>query len=106
MLFIASIAAVCSYSLVHLHLHLTWLMFKVSAIPGIFHFHLTFVNWCLPVPRNFRLLSELEKGEKGLGDGSISYGLEDQGDVMMNSWIGTIIGPASVCFMKHQISSI
>ncbi|KAL8894192.1 MAG: hypothetical protein Q9192_004536 [Flavoplaca navasiana] len=45
------------------------------------------------VPRNFRLLEELEKGEKGLGAEACSYGLSDGDDLLMSNWNGTILGP-------------
>ena len=67
------------------------------------------------VPRNFRLLEELEKGEKGLGAGAefliphmiftviykcdieaCSYGLSDGDDLLMSNWNGTILGPPHV----------
>ncbi|ODV77838.1 UBC-like protein [Suhomyces tanzawaensis NRRL Y-17324] len=45
------------------------------------------------IPRNFKLLEELEKGEKGLGAELISYGLTNQDDISMTNWNGTILGP-------------
>jgi ubiquitin-protein ligase len=71
------------------------------------------------LPRSFRLLEELEKGEKGmlsfsfnilihssgLGDGSCSYGLADGDDIMMTNWNGTILGPPHVCWTLSTIES-
>lgn len=48
------------------------------------------------VPRNFKLLEELEKSEKGLGDMAISFGLVDSADTFLSDWNGGILGPGGV----------
>lgn len=48
------------------------------------------------VPRNFKLLEELERSEKGHGEMSISFGLADPGDTFLTDWNGGILGPVGV----------
>eukprot|EP00593_Proboscia_inermis_P011073 CAMPEP_0171301952 /NCGR_PEP_ID=MMETSP0816-20121228/11213_1 /TAXON_ID=420281 /ORGANISM="Proboscia inermis, Strain CCAP1064/1" /LENGTH=146 /DNA_ID=CAMNT_0011779963 /DNA_START=93 /DNA_END=533 /DNA_ORIENTATION=- len=45
------------------------------------------------VPRNFKLLEELEASEKGTGDMAISFGLVDAGDTFLTHWNGGILAP-------------
>jgi len=47
------------------------------------------------VPRNFQLLDELERAEKGNTDMTVSYGLVESDDISLTHWQCTILGPVS-----------
>mmetsp|Transcript_19464 Transcript_19464/g.18792 ORF Transcript_19464/g.18792 Transcript_19464/m.18792 type:complete len:145 (-) Transcript_19464:291-725(-) len=45
------------------------------------------------IPRNFKLLEELEASEKGTGDMSVSMGLVNGDDIFLTEWNASILGP-------------
>eukprot|EP00927_Polykrikos_kofoidii_P057440 TRINITY_DN51588_c0_g1_i1.p1 TRINITY_DN51588_c0_g1~~TRINITY_DN51588_c0_g1_i1.p1 ORF type:complete len:154 (+),score=16.08 TRINITY_DN51588_c0_g1_i1:52-462(+) len=56
------------------------------------------------VPRSFRLLDELERGQKGDAS-AISFGLEAADDITLTNWICTICGPPGTPF-ENRIYSV
>jgi ubiquitin-conjugating enzyme E2 variant len=50
------------------------------------------------IPRNFKLLDELEFMEKGNGDPFVSMGLVDPYDLFLSEWSASIIGPPGTVF--------
>ena len=56
------------------------------------------------VPRNFRLLDELEKQEKGGTDQTVSFGLLDPNDILLTAFQCTILGYPNTCIDNRIIS--
>jgi ubiquitin-conjugating enzyme E2 variant len=59
----------------------------------------------IEVPRNFRLLEELEAGEKAQDlPPNISFGLMDVSDATLSTWVGSILGNPRTRFEGRMIS--
>eukprot|EP00914_Ancora_sagittata_P022047 GHVO01043847.1.p1 GENE.GHVO01043847.1~~GHVO01043847.1.p1 ORF type:complete len:149 (-),score=11.10 GHVO01043847.1:69-488(-) len=59
----------------------------------------------IKIPRSFKLLDELERGEKGNVTEGVSWGLESSDDITLSGWSGTIFGPMGTTF-ENRIYSL
>eukprot|EP01063_Lacrimia_lanifica_P020145 TRINITY_DN27492_c0_g1_i1.p3 TRINITY_DN27492_c0_g1~~TRINITY_DN27492_c0_g1_i1.p3 ORF type:complete len:138 (+),score=55.24 TRINITY_DN27492_c0_g1_i1:86-499(+) len=57
------------------------------------------------VPRNFKLVDELECAEKDPSNAGISLGLENYDDIYLHNWTATIFGPIGTAF-ENRIYSL
>ncbi|SPJ08487.1 ubiquitin-conjugating enzyme E2, putative [Plasmodium sp. DRC-Itaito] len=57
------------------------------------------------VPRSFRLLDELERGQKGNVSEGVSFGLESADDITLSNWSCTIFGQPGTVF-ENRIYSL
>eukprot|EP00440_Ansanella_granifera_P043395 gb/GFBE01047041.1/.p1 GENE.gb/GFBE01047041.1/~~gb/GFBE01047041.1/.p1 ORF type:complete len:188 (+),score=7.90 gb/GFBE01047041.1/:1-564(+) len=58
------------------------------------------------VPRSFRLLDELEKGQKCERASHLSWGLAADDDITLTTWNGTIFGPIDTVFDNRIYSLV
>eukprot|EP00316_Scyphosphaera_apsteinii_P003836 CAMPEP_0119313512 /NCGR_PEP_ID=MMETSP1333-20130426/29339_1 /TAXON_ID=418940 /ORGANISM="Scyphosphaera apsteinii, Strain RCC1455" /LENGTH=108 /DNA_ID=CAMNT_0007318363 /DNA_START=103 /DNA_END=426 /DNA_ORIENTATION=+ len=63
-------------------------------------------NEKIVIPRNFKLLAELEDAEHGKTDMSVSMGLQDPSDILLKDWQCTILGPPNTGVENRIISLI
>lgn len=92
------VRAVCSVLGKMSSKHLTFFLGLSSCLTLSSRGHEICINNQNIEPRLFRLYDELEKGEKGIGDQSLSYGLANPKDTEFREWNATIVGPQNTKF--------